>query len=187
MMAHVYERTKDPLFLVVPSRLTSAGFDPKAKPIPGTRSVGMVYNYLPWLISALRRHGNPEPEPQFEVVVSSPVVTLSPGASTRVGFIVKNTGAQPIDDLRASFRGRLDITIASTQPLPARLLPGETAECSYEVRAPSQINLSCAYNGIAYSHWSVLYRRAERAHLTHRVVKLNIAGTNDGPAASGSP
>ena len=187
MMAHVYERTKDPLFLVVPSRLTSAGFDPKAKPIPGTRSVGMVYNYLPWLISAVRRHGNPEPEPQFEVVVSSPVVTLSPGASTRVGFIVKNTGAQPIDDLQASFRSRLDVTIAPTQPLPARLLPGETAECSYEVRAPSQINLSCAYNGIAYSHWSVLYRRAERAHLTHRVVKLNIAGTNDGPAVSGSP
>ncbi|MDO8543040.1 MAG: hypothetical protein Q7S40_21555 [Opitutaceae bacterium] len=186
MMAHVYERTKDPLYLVVPWKLTTAGFGENTKPIPGTRSVGMVYNYLPWLLAALREHGNPEPEPQFEVVVSSPAVTLAPGAATRVSFTIKNAGTQPIEDLRGSFHSRLDFAIATTQPPPVRLLPGETAECWYDVRAPRQINLSCAYNAIAYAHWSVLYRRIDRAHLAHRVVNLNIAGTPISAMANGS-
>ena len=43
----------------------------------------------------------------------------------------------------------------------------------YEQRQ-GQLNLSCAYNAIAYGHWSALYRRVGHAHLAHRVVKVSL-------------
>ncbi|HUR59423.1 MAG TPA: hypothetical protein VM029_17030, partial [Opitutaceae bacterium] len=173
MMAHVYEQTRDPMYLVVPWKLATAGFGgPNSKPIPGTRSVGMVYNYLPWLISSFHKHGDPTPEPQFELTTKADSLALAPGAKGRVAFTVKNTGRQPLDDLRVSFHSRRDFTITSRAALPARLLPGESAECSYDVQAPAQINLTCDYNAVAFGHWSALYRRDERAHLAHKVFKI---------------
>lgn len=174
MMAHVYERTQDPFYLVVPARLASAGFSPKAKPIPGTRSVGMVYNYLPWLISALRQHGDPAPEPELEIALQGDPSGFAPGETRRIGFTVKNSGRAPVDGLNASLHSRLDVAVALAKPLPARLAPGESAECWYDVRAPAQVNLSCNYNAIAFAHWSALYRRSGKAHYAHVPVKLVI-------------
>jgi hypothetical protein len=180
MMAHVYEHTKDPLFLVVPSRLTSTGFDPKAKPIPGTRSVGMVYNYLPWLISTLRKHGDPTPEPQLQVTLKTEDLTLAPGAKKRIGFTVKNVGSEAVEDFHASFHSRLDFTISNAKEFPTRLGPGETADFSYEVQAPAQINLSCVYNSVAHAHLSALYRRSNRAHFAHLPVRLVVIPRHSG-------
>jgi hypothetical protein len=174
LMTDVHARTHDPLYLVVPSRLTTIGFGAKSKPIPGTRSVGMVYNYLPWLIAALHQNGDPAADPQLEVVARSETIELQPGGVARVGFAVRNTGTQPIEDARASFQMRLDYAVTVRQPLPARLGPGDTAECSFEVQAPAQVNLSCAYNSIAYGHWCALYRRAGRAQLAHRVTRVTL-------------
>ncbi len=172
LMAYVYSITKDPLYLVVPSKLTTLGYGANARPIFGTRSTGLVYNYLPWLLASLQEHGNPQPEPQLEVVASRDTLTCAPGARTTVSFVFKNTGTQPIEDLRVSFHSRLDFAIATLQPLPARLLPGQTAEVRYEVAAPAQVNISCDYNRIAYGHCSVLYSRSGRAHLAHTPIKI---------------
>jgi hypothetical protein len=134
----------------------------------------MIYNYLPWLIAALNQNSNPEPDPQLEVTVKDETLKLQPGGVTRIGFTVRNTGSQPIEDARASFQMRLDYTVTIRQPLPARLGPGETAECWYEIHAPAQVNLSCAYNAITYGHWSALYRRSTHARLAHRVIRVSL-------------
>ena len=166
LMADTYERTKDPLYLVVPWKLTTAGYGASnSKPIPGTRSVGLVYNYLPWLISKFSEHGNPQPEAELDITVKDEKVKLEPGGVARIDFVIKNSGSEPIEDLNATFRMRLDYIVMERRALPTTLQPGESAQCSYDIQAPTQVNLSCAYNAIAYGHWSSLYRRADHARL----------------------
>jgi hypothetical protein len=174
LMADVYARTHDPLYLAVPSKLATAGFGEGSKPIPGTRSVGMVYNYLPWLITALHKNGDPDANPQLEVIADDKTITLRPGGVAQIRFTVRNTGPDAIEDARASFQMRLDYTVTTRQPLPARLGPGEKAVCWYEIQAPTQVNLSCSYNAIAYGHWSALYHRAAHAHMAHEVVQVSL-------------
>ncbi len=172
LMAHVHALTNDPLYLAVPWKLADLGYGANSPPVPGTRSTGRVFNNLPWLLAALRAQGNPEPQPQLAVVVSREPLGLAPGAKATVRLVLENTGRHPIEDLRSSFHSRLDFAIATLEPPPARLLPGQTAECRYEVQAPAQVNLSCGYNRVAYGHWSALYRRGDRAHHAHAAVQV---------------
>jgi hypothetical protein len=174
LMTQAYALTQDPLFLVVPSRLAAAGYGSGAKPIPGTRSTGLVYNYLPWLLAALHEHGDPQPDAQFQLVEAIKGVALAPGAKTMASFVVKNTGSEPIEDLKVSLHSRRDITITPVRAMPVRIAPGESVECQYEIKAPAQVNLSCEYNRIAYAHWTALYRRGTQADYAHQVVKIEL-------------
>jgi hypothetical protein len=171
-MAHVYAQTRDPLYLAVPSQLADAGYGANAGPIFGTRSTGLVYNYLPWLLAALQKNRGPTPDSQLEVRITGTPIMIAPGQTMRIRFAVKNNGTEAIEGLRVSFHSRLDVHIAALESPPERLAAGQEVECGYEVRAPAQINLSCEYNRVAFAHWSALYRRGERTHLAHLPTKF---------------
>lgn len=173
LMAYAYERTQDPLFLVVPKLLTTSGYGGETRSAFGTRSTGLIYNYLPWLLASLKNNGDPRPGPGL--VIECPAeATIVRGATSRIDFRVRNAGATPIADLRASFKTRLDFAVESVTPVPAILQPGETVSVSYILKAPKQINLTCEYNHTAFAHWSALYRRGKDAHLAHRPVTFKI-------------
>jgi hypothetical protein len=157
----------------VPWEAVLDGFGQDAKPY-GTRATGLVYNYLPWLLSAFKANGNPEPEPQLEVRANEGPLTLARGAKTLIGIRLRNSGSNVVENLRMSFHTRLDFKTTATKPVPDRLSPGQTAECWYEVEAPKQVNLACECDRIAYGHWSALYRRGDRAHLGHRWIKISL-------------
>ncbi len=174
LMSYVYAVTKDPFYLAVPAKLAAIGFAANAKPIPGTRSTGLIYNYLPWLLATVHANGDPQPEATLEVAATGGDVALSPGARHVVTLTLRNTGTTPLRDFRASFHARRDFTIHALQPAPAMLAPGATAECRYEIQAPAEVNLSCDYNQIAYAHWTALYARGDAARFAHRVVKITL-------------
>jgi hypothetical protein len=115
LMVRAYELTKDPFFLAVPARLTVAGFGAGARPIFGTRSTGLVYNYLPWLLATLHEQGEPQPEPQLEVTAPRDTLALEPGVKKVVTVKLKNVGAQPIEDLRMSLHSRRDVGVATVR------------------------------------------------------------------------
>ncbi len=185
LMAYVYARTQDPLYLVPPARLASLGYGANSKPIPGTRSTGLVFNYLPWLLASFHEQGNPQADAQLEIVASREPTRLAPGSSAIVSIALKNAGTRPIEDLRGSFHMRLDFAVAAAQPLPARLLPGQSVELKYEVRAPAQVNLSCEYNRNAYAHWSALYRRGDQSCLAHVTLRMIVDGEAGAISARG--
>ena len=48
-------------------------------------------------------------------------------------------------------------------------------ELTYQIEAPSQVNLQCLYNKVAYAHWSApLYRRGEKPQVLHSVVTVSL-------------
>jgi hypothetical protein len=183
LMARAYALTHDPLFLAVPAELAAKGFAPTAKPIPGTRSTGLIFNHLPWLLGSLHANGNPQPEPQLEVVAPPPAaLTLAPGARSVVSVTIKNTGAQAIEDFRVSLHARRDFALETLRAPPAWLGPGETAECQYAIPAPAQVNLTCNYNRVAWVQWSAVYRRDAQAHYSHQALKVVLAEPGTKPA-----
>jgi hypothetical protein len=184
-MVHAYELTKDPFFLAVPSRLTVAGFGAGSKPIFGTRSTGLVYNYLPWLLATLHQEGNPGPEPQLEITAPGELSALAPGAKQIVTVKLKNAGAQPVDNLRMSLHSRRDVGVTAVRAAPSRIGPGETVECQYEITAPAEVNLSCDYNRVVWAQWSALYRRGDHAHLAHQPIKVVLASAGGEARAAG--
>ena len=186
LMAHVYSLTKDPFYLAVPGQLAAIGYAPNAKPIPGTRSTGLVYNYLPWLLAALHDNGDPKTETQLEVGFPGETLALAPGAKAIVTVTLKNNDASAVDGFHASLHSRRDFTIRAVEPAPARLPAGQSVECRYEVQAPAQVNLSCDYNRVAHAHWSALYQRAGSARLAHHVLKVTLADANVDPSRPGS-
>ena len=178
-MSYAFARTGDPLFLVVPEKSLLAGFG-EAPPHIGTRATGLVFNYLPWLLAALRENGDPRPDPLLELQCRPEALTVGKGGLVNVRFTLHNTGPTAVEDLRASFHSRLDFQVA---PLDAAgqagsgsrvLPPGSTVELGYAIRAPQRINLTCQYNSVAYGHLSVLYRRAGKSHFTHAFVKITM-------------
>jgi hypothetical protein len=175
LMTRAYEITKDPFFLVPASRLAAAGYGAGSKPIPGTRSTGLVYNYLPWLLATLHEQGDPQAEPELEVTAPREGLKLAPGARTVVSVKLTNKGSQPVEGFRGSLHGRRDFAIAELRSPPATIAPGEAVECQYEITAPAQVNLSCDYNSMAYAQWSALYRRGVGAHFVHQPIKVVLA------------
>ncbi len=173
LMADVYARTGDPFFLAVPRLSLVEGFGENAQPF-GTRSTGLVFNYLPWMLAALKEHGDPQPEPQFDVRPQQDEVGVERGGGSRLCFAVQNAGSSAVKDLRVSFHSRLDLPIQPERAAPRELKPGEVTQLCYTIKAPSRINLNSEYNRIAYGHWSALYRREGRAHVAHRSIKITI-------------
>jgi hypothetical protein len=174
LMPLMHARTGDPLFLAVPREMMLAGYG-AAQSQFGTRSTGLVFNYLPWFLAALAEAGDPTPEPGLSVTAAPPALAMAAGTAARACFVVKNSGAGEITELRASFQPRLDFVARRLAPLPASLQPGRQAEDCYEVRAPAGINLTYEANRVAYGHWSAGYRRAGKPHLGHAWLKIEVA------------
>jgi hypothetical protein len=179
LMSHLFARTGDPMFLVVPEMSLVAGYGENPRSI-GTRSTGLVFNYLPWFLAALKENGNPQPEPLLEVRCRPEEVIVGKGGSVQVRFTLRNTGPSAVDELRASFHSRLDFQVTAETVVPVAadgprdLPPGGAMELVYTIRAPQRINLTCQYNSVAYGHFSLLYRRAGKAHYAHHAVKISM-------------
>jgi len=171
MMDHVFGRTGDPLFLVVPRECIVRGFGENAKPI-GTRSTGLVLNNVPWFVTTLQEHGDPQPDPQLMVSAPSKTV-VAPGDEISTVIRITNTGSKPVTDLRTSFHSRVDFR-TSQADAPKTIGPGQTVEFSYRLTAPSQVNLQCLCNRVAYAHWSAIYRRGETTHLGHAPLTISL-------------
>jgi hypothetical protein len=173
LMDHVFSGTGDPLFLVVPREAIVRGFGANSKSI-GTRSTGLVFNNVPWFLTTLAERGDPQPDPDLEIIVPAAETRVAIGKEASVVLKVTNRGSTPITDLRASFHSRLDFRTSASSSLPASIGPGQTVELTYKVEAPSLANLQCLYNRIAYAHFSAIYQRAEKTHLAHASVVLSL-------------
>lgn len=173
LMDNVFSRTNDPVFLVVPRECVVRGFGENAKPI-GTRSTGLVLNNVPWFLSTLLNNGNPQPDPQVELLTTSDEIAAAPGNEVAIVMRITNKGSAPITDLRASFNSRLDFRTTHQPELPKSIAPGQTIELTYKLEAPSQVNLQCLYNRVAYAHWSAIYRRDQMVHLAHRPLTITL-------------
>ncbi len=173
MMGSVYARTGDPLFLAVPRELVAQAFGEKGATW-GTRTTGLVYNYLPWFLTTLAENGNPQPESALSVTVRQPAIETTRGGKIRACVVVKNHGATPVTEFKASFQPRLDFAVTQPAAMPAKLAPGQEFEAWYEVQAPEAINLTFAANRTSFAQWSATYRRAGAAHLAHAWLKVEL-------------
>lgn len=171
LMDHLFARTGDPLFLVVPREAIVRGFGENAKPI-GTRSTGLVFNNVPWFVATLQNCADPQPDPQLKIELPSERVSVAVGKECSVIVKLTNTGPTPITGLRASFHSRVDFGTRSPVEPPRTIAPGQTVDITYQIEAPSQANLQCLYNRVAYAHWSAVYKRTEKVHLGHSVVTV---------------
>jgi len=173
LMRLEYERTGDPLFLAVPLKSVLAGFGPGSHAF-GTRTTGLVFNYLPWYLEMLSKAGGPAPDAALVVRGPESNVVLTPGGKAKVCFAVRNSGAEAVSGLRVSFQPRLDFSAAALAEPPEEIAAGGAAEFCYEIQAPQQINLTCEYNRIAYGHWSAAYRRQGAPHVAHAWVRFEL-------------
>jgi hypothetical protein len=171
LMDYLFDRTGDPLFLVIPRECIVRGFGEKAKPI-GTRSTGLVLNNVPWFVTTLQEYGDPQPDPQLTVSVPYKLV-LAPGGETATVIRVTNKGSTTITDFRTSFHSRVDFHTSQTN-VPKAIEPGETVEFASQVTAPNQVNLQCLCNRVAYGHWTALYRRGQSVHLAHAPITISL-------------
>ncbi|MPY90785.1 MAG: hypothetical protein GEU99_23090 [Luteitalea sp.] len=175
LMAYAYDLTKDPVFLAVPVKSLVDAFVTNTEPIR-TRATGRIYNYVPWFLAALETAGNPELDDTLEVSVESDEIEASRGDTVKVTFRVRNRGASPVSNLRASFSPRLDLRAAAAGKMPTTIRPDEDVEFRYEVRTPERINLTSESNRTVYAHWSAVYQRGGRPKLAHRWVRITITG-----------
>jgi hypothetical protein len=180
LMARVFERTDDPVFLAVPRRSILEGFGRDDRSF-GTRETGLVFNYLPWFLRTLSASGNPQDDPELELKPAQAQLSLSTtrGQECTVTFVVANRGTTPIEDLAVSCRGRLDFEVVAPEALPRRLEPGATAALTYRVRAPEPLNLTCRANRSAPIHCAALYRRGGRRHVASNWIEVVV---QDAPA-----
>ncbi len=171
LMDYIFRRTGDPMFLVVPRECIVRGFGENAKPI-GTRSTGLVLNNVPWFVTTLQEHGDPQTD--AELVVSLPKKMLMAPGKEAFGVIrITNSGSTPITDLHASFHSRVDFHTSQAEG-PKTIGAGETAELTYKLTAPSQVNSQCLCNRVAYAHWSAIYRRGQTVHLSHAPLTISL-------------
>jgi len=173
LMDYMFSRSGDPVFLVVPRECIVRGFGENARPI-GTRSTGLVLNNVPWFVTTLLNNGDPQPDQQLEVAATSAEISVSRGDEVSVVVRLKNNGTAPISDLRASLQPRVDFRTSQQPVLPKSIAPGETIELTYKLEAPSQVNVQCLCNRVAYAHWSAIYRRDQTVHLAHGPVTISL-------------
>ena len=173
LMGSVYARTGDPLFLAVPRELIAKAFGDTGATW-GTRTTGLVYNYLPWFLTTLVENGNPQPESGLTVVMRQISIEGTRGERIRACVRVKNSGATPVTNLRASFQPRLDFVVTHAAVVPAELAPGQEIEACYELQVPEKINLTHIANRTSYAQWSASYRRTGHPHLAHAWLKVDI-------------
>ena len=173
LMASVFARTGDPLFLAVPRELIAKAFG-EAGATWGTRTTGLVYNYLPWFLTTLVANGDPQPESGLSAVVRQTTLAATRGEKIRASVLLKNSGATPVTNLRASFQPRLDFVVMQATSVPGELAPGQEFEVCYELQAPQKINLTYAANRTSYAQWSASYRRNGNPYLAHAWLKVDI-------------
>jgi hypothetical protein len=173
LMAWAYERTRDPLYVALPWKLVNTAYMNPSQPF-GSRSTGLIFNNLPWFLSALQRWGSPTPDPDIDFSAKDASISLVTGAKSVVTILLKNLGSAPLTDLRVSFTLRRDFTTTPLGTTPAHLEPGQTIEIPYEIVAPRNVNLTTDSNRIAYGHWSATYRRMENTHIGHQPVKVTL-------------
>ena len=173
LMAAMYARTSDAMFLAVPREMLVAGFGGPNVQF-GTRTTGLVYNFVPSFLAALAEYGDPVPEPSLSVEPASRALAIPPGGRERACFRLTNSGTEEITGLQSSFQPRLDFRVPSRTAVPERLLPGQSSDACYELVGPERINLTYVSNREAYAHWSASYRRAGKARLAHAYLKINL-------------
>ena len=172
MLRRVYENTGDPLFLVVPFELMTEGFRDHAK--FGTRSTGLVFNYLPWLMNVLDSVGHPVPDAAWKVHPKTQEIALRRGETIQACFELSNTGPLEIQAIRQGFQARLDFKSTPSQAVANSLASSQTVESCYAVTAPKDINLTSQSNRVAYAHWTAMGRRGEQPVLAHAWIRLQL-------------
>ncbi|MFO0950251.1 MAG: hypothetical protein U0835_03690 [Isosphaeraceae bacterium] len=178
LMAWAHARTGDPFFLAVPRKSLADGFGEKARPF-GTRSTGLVYNYVPWFLDALRRQGSPSEDGRLKVSPVAAKMKVTRGQGFRVVFDVENVGPDALTGLAASCRGRLDFgRAAGVAESPREIPAGTTRRLEYTLRAPDNLNLTCAANATAYVHLALSGLRGGKHVLAHAWVEVEVV---DGP------
>jgi hypothetical protein len=173
VMAALADRTADPFFLAVPLDCLVAGFGDEGDSF-GTRETGLVFNYVPWFLTALRMHGAPVNDPELELRATVPEQSVRRGEEFPLTVVVANRGGTPVDGLELSCRGRLDFVVSSPPALPRRLAPGEARQVTWSVRAPADLSLTCRANRVAYVHVASRSERSGQAHVGHALVEVVV-------------
>jgi hypothetical protein len=171
LMRAMYEKTRDPLFIALPYALTVAGYGEGARGF-GTRSTGLVFNYLPPFAAMLNEFGHPEPDTAF--TISADDVTVNRGRRFLVTYAIRNGGRDEIKEIDVSFQPRLDFRVNRTEPGPRTLAPGQMKQMTFELEAPTDINLTHALNRDAYAHLVVRFKRAGRVRFAHGFAKVEL-------------
>jgi hypothetical protein len=174
LMRMEYLRTKNPLFLVVPREAVVAGFSGAGKEF-GTRSTGLVFNYVPWFLELLNEVGRPAPSGALQAKAVSETIRVNRGGTAEACFVLENKGQDAVTGIRASFQPRLDFVVDRPPEIPDRLAAGGAVRLCYTVRAPERINLSTQYNRESYAHWSSVVQTADGPRLAHAWVKIEIS------------
>jgi hypothetical protein len=172
LMSYVFARTGDPAFLAVPLAAVTAGFAGDPRPI-GTRSTGIMLNYLPSFLATLQQRGNPRPDAELEVRGPGALQGVR-GGRTLMCFTVANRGASEVRRLRESLLVRVDFEVLRPAQAPESLAAGQEVQLCYDVRIPTHLNLTSDYNRIAYSHWSALYERNGQPFLAKTWTELRV-------------
>ena len=141
--------------------------------LPSRGGIRLLAQWVPWFLTTLQNYGDPQPDPEIELIVPFDEAAISRGKEMSVVVKLKNTGSTPITDLQASFQSRVDLETHAPS-LPKVLGLGEAVELKYGIVGPSQINVQCVYNRVAYAHWSALYRRAKKVHFAHVPVRVSL-------------
>ncbi len=173
LMRQEYLRTKDPLFLVVPREAVVAGFSGGGKEF-GTRSTGLVFNYVPWFLGLLNEVGRPRPADELQVKAASETIRVVRGGTAEACFAVENKGDRDVIGIRASFQPRLDFAVERSPQIPEQLAAGGAIRLCYTMRAPERINLSTQYNRESYAHWSAVIQTASGPALAHAWVRIEM-------------
>lgn len=173
MMGALYERTGDPLYLALPRQSILDGFGEGARAI-GTRSTGLVFNYLPWFLKTMVDAGNPTVDPEFTVSPMDGPLTQGRGERFSARFLLQNRGNSEVEIVSATCRGRLDFErISAGEPVTV-LAPGESREVFWTFQAPRDLNLSGQMNRRSYFHFAALLKREGRPFLALGVIEVNI-------------
>jgi hypothetical protein len=172
LMHHQYQRTRDPLFLALPHESMEAGFGAGAKSF-GTRSTGLVFNYLPWFFATLKDAGHPRPDEEVVLTPSSPL-EMQKGAGTPACLVMRNAGSTALTGIRGSFQPRLDYRVVEPGAFPETLAPGQQVEVCAGIQAPANIGLTSEFNRVSYAQWSLAFARGEDRRMAHATTTIHL-------------
>lgn len=174
LIRHVYHYSHDPLFAAVPSRLMQRGFgSASAAKNFGTRATGLVYNYLPWLISMLTNE-RLQADDLVDLVVDSQQLYMPLGRTLPVSVLVVNHGNDLLRNVRLSFRTRQDFQVSPAVQEIEELKAGEERNIEFFLTTPSKINLTSQYNRQVYGHFSAEYVRDSQKGTAHSLLTIQL-------------